>query len=192
MTPNNYWFSVVDSVFISLTSNSLAFCKSGMTFLEDLLKLNQPSVQSLVDSGIARMWKSQLDHIESSLNSVKYTIEVGVIHTVSFQQRWRHYSMNMNLNLRTESYLVFSGRYLLIVRRLAANQSIIYHMCITELWGYGIEWCKQDWMHTTPEMMTLSPVGAYPIFLSRLLLWVNNYHMLFCGQYPPPLPRRCQ
>ena len=87
MTPNNYWFSVVDSVFISLTSNSLAFCKSGMTFLEDLLKLNQPSVQSLVDSGIARMWKSQLDHIESSLNSVKYTIEVGVIHTVSFQQR---------------------------------------------------------------------------------------------------------
>lgn len=65
-----------DGLFISLTDNSLMFCRSGITFLEDLLKLNQQSVQYLVDLGIQRMWSCQINHIEKSLNSPSNIKEV--------------------------------------------------------------------------------------------------------------------
>ena len=69
---------VVDGVYISLTENSLSFCKAGLTFLEDLLKLNQTSVQYLVDDGLQKMWTSQITHIENSLNSLVNIKEVSL------------------------------------------------------------------------------------------------------------------
>ena len=68
----------VDGVYISLTENSLSFCKAGLTFLEDLLKLNQTSVQYLVDDALQKMWTSQITHIENSLNSLVNIKEVSL------------------------------------------------------------------------------------------------------------------
>jgi len=66
-----------DKLYISLTEHSLTFCKSGITFLEDLLKMSQPSVQYLVDSGIQKMWSCLVLHIENSLTSVVNIKEVS-------------------------------------------------------------------------------------------------------------------
>lgn len=72
------FLSFTDDAFLSLTPNSINFCQSGMTFLEDLLKLSQPSVQYLVDRGVSQMWSLQIQHIEQSLTSVQYIQDVSV------------------------------------------------------------------------------------------------------------------
>ncbi|XP_067945624.1 exocyst complex component 8-like [Watersipora subatra] len=66
---------VYDGLYISLTENSLTFCRTVILFLDDLCKLNQPSIQYLVDSGVQQVWSSQISHIEKSLNSALYMKE---------------------------------------------------------------------------------------------------------------------
>lgn len=70
---------VENECFVTLTSNTTAFSKSYLNFLENLLKIHAPSVCKLISEALHITFRAQLQHIENSLRDDRFRNEDNVI-----------------------------------------------------------------------------------------------------------------
>lgn len=69
----------IGDCWLGLTSNTVAFSKLYLTFLEDCLRLATPELLYTVDEVLSDVFKAQMLHVEASLSSDKYVVEVWYI-----------------------------------------------------------------------------------------------------------------
>ncbi|XP_013390682.1 exocyst complex component 8 [Lingula anatina] len=66
---------IYNGCLIALTTNTVQFTRSYLSFLDDLLKLYIPELHHLVVTSLVAIFKSQCKHMETSLNSHKFLRE---------------------------------------------------------------------------------------------------------------------
>jgi len=69
----------IGDCWLGLTANTVAFSKLYLTFLEDCLRLATPELLYTVDEVLSDVFKAQMLHVEASLSSHKYVVEVWYI-----------------------------------------------------------------------------------------------------------------
>lgn len=69
----------IGDCWLGLTANTVAFSKLYLTFLEDCLRLATPELLYTVDEVLSDVFKAQMLHVEASLSSDKYMLEVRYI-----------------------------------------------------------------------------------------------------------------
>ncbi|XP_064461321.1 exocyst complex component 8-like [Ornithodoros turicata] len=73
---NDYTY---DDVWVSLTSNTIAFCKTFLNLLDDLYKLYTPTTRTLISDSIIVTFKAQLRHVDASLANKNFRSSVTLI-----------------------------------------------------------------------------------------------------------------
>ena len=82
---------VSDDCFVSLTVNTVNFCKACLSLSRDLLTMHSPEHESLITSAMSEIFQEQLNHIRTSLRSPEFKSEVrGVyVQAKSQQMFWK-------------------------------------------------------------------------------------------------------
>nr|XP_022342555.1 exocyst complex component 8-like isoform X2 [Crassostrea virginica] len=66
---------VYDDCFVSLTVNTVNFCKACLSLSRDLLTMHSPEHESLITSAMSEIFQEQLNHIRTSLRSPEFKSE---------------------------------------------------------------------------------------------------------------------
>ncbi|KAM7311352.1 exocyst complex component 8 [Ixodes scapularis] len=70
---------VYDDCWLSLSANTVSFCKTFLNLLDDLLKLHTPMTRVLVTESLVTTFRAHMRHVDASLGNKSLKAEVALI-----------------------------------------------------------------------------------------------------------------